>query len=304
MTDPDVVDIVSALGGQGEEAAGTGIVLTSSGIVLTNNHVVDGATSVKVTDLGNGRTYTATVTGYDPTHDVAVLKLSGASGLRTASIGNSDSVGVGQKVVAVGNAGGRGGLPSVATGQVTGLGAAITAVDEGSGSSEHLAGMIKTNAGIKPGDSGGPLLSASGRVVGMNTAASTAMIGAKSVTEQAFSIPINRAIATADKIEAGDGSSTVHVGPTAFLGVEIASQQNGGAGAPVQAVVADTPAASAGIEAGDKIVSIDGMAVTSSTSVRNDLVAYHPGNRVTVTWQDQNGQSESAAVTLGAGPAA
>jgi len=306
LTDPAVVDVAAPLGGRGEESFGTGIVLTSDGVVLTNNHVIDGATSVKVTDIGNGRTYTAAVVGYNPTSDIAVLKLQDASGLRTAALARSGGVSVGQKVVAVGNAGGRGGLPSVATGRVTGLGAAITAVDEGSGSSEHLTAMIKTNAGIRPGDSGGPLLSTSGQVIGMNTAASTAMMGAPASSEHAFSIPISRALAIADKIRAGQGSGTVHIGPTAFLGVEVSSQQNNGlaSGAAVQGVVPDGPVAAAGIQAGDTIVEIGGKAVTSPTSLRNDLVTYHPGNSVTVTWQAQDGQNESATITLAAGPAA
>ena len=308
--DPAVVDVAAPLGGRDEESFGTGIVLSSDGVVLTNNHVVDGATSVAVTDIGNGKTYTATVVGYNPTQDVAVLKLQNASGLRTASLGGSGSVGVGQKVVAVGNAGGRGGLPSVATGQVTGLSAAITAVDEGSGSSEHLTGMIGTNAGIKPGDSGGPLLNTSGQVIGMNTAASTAMMGAPASSEHAFSIPISRAIAIAHKIFAGQGSITVHIGPTAFLGVAVSSQQNGSlpgsspGGAAVQGVVQGGPAVAAGIQVGDTIVGISGKAVTSPTSLRNDLVTYRPGNPVTVTWRTQNGQDESATLTLATGPTA
>jgi S1-C subfamily serine protease len=307
MTDPAVVDVASPLGGQNAEAFGTGIVLSSDGVILTNNHVVDGATSVTVTDIGNGRSYTATVVGYNPTHDIAVLKLQNASGLRTATIGSSGSVRVGQKVVAVGNAGGRGGLPSVASGHVTGLNAAITAADEGSGSSEHLTGMIRTNAGIKPGDSGGPLLNTSGQVIGINTAASTAMMGAPASSEHAFSIPISRAIAIAKKIEAGQGSGTVHIGPTAFLGVEVSSQQSGslpGSGATVEGVVQDGPAAAAGIQAGDAIVEIGGKAVTSPTTLRNDLVTFHPGNPVTVIWRTQDGQNESANLTPGIGPTA
>src|SRR6185437_3831207 len=120
-TDPAVVDIVSQLGGQGAASAGTGIVLTSNGEILTNNHVIDGATSITVTDVGNGHSYRATVKGYDASHDVAVLQLQNASGLQTADIGDSGDVKVGQKVVALGNAGGKGGAPSVAEGHVTGM---------------------------------------------------------------------------------------------------------------------------------------------------------------------------------------
>src|SRR6202044_2804254 len=132
-----------------------------------------GATSVSVTDIGNGKTYKATVVGYDETKDVAVLQLTGASGLTTANLGDSSTVGVGNSVVALGNAGGLGGTPSVATGTVTALNQSITASDESSGTAENLTGLIETNANIQAGDSGGPLVNSHGQVIAMDTAAST-----------------------------------------------------------------------------------------------------------------------------------
>src|SRR6201994_2103872 len=171
--DPGLVDVVSTLGDQNATAEGTGMVLTSTGEILTNNHVIDGATSIKVTDIGNGKTYTATVVGYDATKDIAVLQLQDASGLPTISLGDSSSVTVGSKVTALGNAGGKGGTPSVATGTVTALNQSITASDEGGGSSEQLSGLIETNADIQPGDSGGPLVNSSGQIIGMDPAASS-----------------------------------------------------------------------------------------------------------------------------------
>ena len=114
--DPGLVDVTSTLGYADATAKGTGIVLTSNGEILTNNHVINGATSVSVTDIGNGKTYKATVVGYDESQDVAVLQLTGASGLTVANTGNSSTVAVGNSVVALGNAGGTGGTPSVATG--------------------------------------------------------------------------------------------------------------------------------------------------------------------------------------------
>jgi S1-C subfamily serine protease len=171
--DPAIVDVTSTLGFQHATAKGTGIVLTSNGEILTNNHVISGATSVSVTDIGNGKTYKATVVGYDQSHDVAVLQLSGASGLTTASTGDSSTVNTGDNVVALGNAGGKGGTPSVATGQVTALNQSITASDEGAGTSENLTGMIQTDANIQAGDSGGPLVNEHGQVIGMDTAASS-----------------------------------------------------------------------------------------------------------------------------------
>src|SRR3984957_5197931 len=136
--DPGLVDVTSTLGYQQATAKGTGIVLTSNGEILTNNHVINGATSISVTDIGNGKTYKATVVGYDESQDIAVLQLSGASGLTTASTGDSSTVGVGDSVVALGNAGGVGGTPAVAAGTVTALDQSITASDESSGSSEQL----------------------------------------------------------------------------------------------------------------------------------------------------------------------
>jgi S1-C subfamily serine protease len=149
--DPGVVDITTRLGFAGGEAAGTGMVLNSSGYVLTNNHVIAGATSISVTDVGNGQTYNATVVGTDKAQDIAVLKLVGASGLRTVTIGNSSNLAVGAPVTAVGNAGGVGGTPSVAGGHVTDLNQSITASDQSDGSSEQLTGLIKTDVARRPG---------------------------------------------------------------------------------------------------------------------------------------------------------
>ncbi len=151
--DPGLVDINTTLGYQQEQAAGTGIVLSSNGVILTNNHVINGATTISVTDIGNKKTYKASVVGYDRTKDIAVLQLQNASGLQTATLGNSSNVSVGQDVVGVGNAGGTGGTPSAAGGTVTALNQSITASDQGDGTSEQLSGLIETNANIQPGDS-------------------------------------------------------------------------------------------------------------------------------------------------------
>jgi S1-C subfamily serine protease len=165
-----VVVIETNLAYQGGQAAGTGMVLTSSGEILTNNHVIRGATDIKVRVPSTGRSYAAEVVGYDLTDDVAVLQASGAADLKTAPLGSSSSVDVGQSVQAVGNAGGTGYL-SHASGTVTGVGRSITVSDD-QGGSENLSGLIETNAAVRPGDSGGPLLNSAGQVIGMDTAAS------------------------------------------------------------------------------------------------------------------------------------
>ena len=360
---PGLVDVVSTLGDENGKAAGTGMVLTSNGEVLTNNHVIDGATSISVTDIGNGHTYKATVVGYDTTKDIAVLQLQNASGLQTVTFGDSSTVSVGQQVVAIGNAEGKGGQPSVVTGSVTALNQSITASDEGSASnSEQLSGLIQTNAPIQPGDSGGPLVNSAGQVIGIDTAASassaTPMEQAatpgqsqqgqsqqgqsqqgQSQATQAFSVPINEAESLASQIEAGTSSSTVHLGSTAFLGIEVSSAAtgsgsglggdgNGGygygggngsgggygyggdgsgtttSGAAVAGALSGSPAADAGLTDGDVITSLAGQSVTSASQIQTILGAYHPGDRVSISWTDAYGQSQTATVTLANGPAA
>jgi S1-C subfamily serine protease len=317
QVDPGVVDIVSTLGYQNGTAAGTGMVLTSTGEVLTNNHVIDGATSIKVTDVGNGRTYTAKVVGYDKTQDVAVLQLTGASGLKTVSL-SSASAQTGQTVVALGNAGGKGGTPSVATGKVTAVNQAITASDASAGTSEQLSGLTRTNANIQPGDSGGPLVNSYGQIIGMNTAASssistTGFQGQNGQAQtQAFAIPISQATSIASQIEAGTSSSAVHIGSTAFLGVQVTSSGAGffgggnsaGSGATVAGVVSGSAAAQAGLTQGDQITSVAGQTITSSSDVSSVLASHHPGDKVSISWTDASGQSHTATVVLTTGPAA
>src|SRR6266705_1486463 len=310
------VAVVAGLGTffglQQAESAGTGLVLTPSGEVLTNNHVIKGATAIKVTDIGNGRTYPAKVVGYDQSRDIAVLQLVGASGLQTAALGDSSSVQAGDKVVALGNALGKGGTPSVAVGHVAGLNSSIMASDEGAGTAERLTGLIHHTAPIQPGDSGGPLVSTTGKVIGIDTAAS-ASAGFQfqpAQRTQAFAIPINAAIALAHQIEAGQASDTVHIGATGLLGVGVMSADqaaaNGisaGSGAVVQQAIAGTPAARAGITGGTVITAAGGHRVSGPNGLQSALERYHPGDRVTITWSDQSGQTHSATMVLANGPA-
>ncbi|MDA8303095.1 MAG: trypsin-like peptidase domain-containing protein [Actinomycetota bacterium] len=308
--DPAVVDVVSTLDYGSGEAAGTGIVLTSSGEVLTNNHVVEGATGIKVTDVGNGKTYAASVVGYSATADVAVLQLGGATGLTTATLGNSSQVGVGESVVAFGNAGGLGGNPSTAAGTVTALGQSITAMNQAMGTSEQLSGLIETDANIQEGDSGGPLVEMNGEVVGMDTAAASSFqfqYGA-SQGAQGYAIPINKALSIANQIQAGHGSSTVHIGASAFLGVQLTPGYAYGfpgfasSGATIGGVVSGSPAAKAGLSAGDTITSVGGRAVSSTSNLRSVMNLFHPGQRVKVTWVDTYGATNTATLTLATGP--
>jgi S1-C subfamily serine protease len=278
---------------QRAEAAGTGMILTSNGEVLTNNHVVQGATKITVTVVSTGTTYTATVVGTDPTDDVAVLQLRHASGLKTVSISTAAAK-VGESVTAVGNAGGTGGTPSAAPGQVTALNRSITATDESGGNAERISGLIETDAAVQAGDSGGPLYDSSGKVIGMDTAASSGPVA------DGYAIPIGTATAIAGKIESGVDNATIHQGYPAFLGVSV---QDGDGGAAVAGVASGSAAEAAGLAAGDVITSVGGQAVTSADSLSTAIDSYSPGQRVTVSWTDTSGAAHSATVTLGTGPA-
>jgi S1-C subfamily serine protease len=299
--DPGVVDITTRLGFQGGEAAGTGMVLNSSGDVLTNNHVVDGATSISVTDVGNGQTYTADIVGTDKSQDVAVVKLVGASGLKTVSIGNSSTLAVGTTVTAIGNAGGAGGTPSAAGGHVTDLDQAITASDESENSSEELTGLIQTDAALRPGDSGGPLVNSQGQVMGMDTAASSAFEFQAST--EGFAIPINEAVSIARQIMAGRGSSIVHIGNTALIGV-VVDTPTGTSGAEIVTVETGTPAQALGLVSGDVIDSLAGQSVASAAELTQLMQRHHPGETVELGWIDMSGQQQKATVQLATGPAA
>ena len=314
-----VVDIVTTVNYDQGEAAGTGMVLTASGEVLTNNHVVEGATSITVTVLSTGRSYAATVVGTSPTHDVAVLQLTGASGLATVDLGDSSSVQVGDTVTGVGNAGNAAGT-SAATGEVTALGQDITASDGSGSDSEELTGLIMTSAPIEAGDSGGPLYDAQGQVVGIDTAAQSS--GRSGQTVAGYAIPIDTAVAVAQQITSGVDNATVHQGLPAFLGIQTAPVATGGfgqqgnglgssggsatgasGGAVVGGVISGSAAARAGLTAGSTITALGGTAVASSTDLTAALATHDPGDRVSIAWTDVSGTAHTSTVTLGSGPA-
>src|ERR1022692_2774895 len=320
--EPGLVDINSTLKYQDGTAAGTGMVLSSTGLVLTNNHVVDGSTHLSATLVASGRSYTAEVVGTDITDDVALLKLVGASGLKTVQVGNSTKAVLGTAVVALGNAGGTGGSPTVAVGTITALNRTITASDQGASNTETLHGMLQTNAPIAAGDSGGALADSAGHVIGMNTAANSQNIGAQG-TDQGFAIPINTALAVARDIAAGKSSSKIQIGLSGFIGVGVGSITSatclnssngiGGAGGgytpPVNSgalvcqVFAGTPAASAGMTAGDVITGVNGQAVTSEGSLTTIMSKFRSGSTISLTWVGINGQKHTSSITLIQGPA-
>jgi S1-C subfamily serine protease len=227
-----VVDIQSNLQYVGGTAEATGMVISSNGLVLTNNHVIVDTTGLTATLVSTGQKFTARWLGYDKTDDVSVIKLEGASGLRTVPLGNSGAVKLGDPVVAIGNAEGVGGKPTVVTGTITQLNQTITASDD-LGGSETLHGMLETNADIVEGDSGGPLANTAGKVIGMDTAAASGSFGNQS-PDVGFAIPINKALSIAHQIINGQSSSTIKIGASGFIGVDVAPGSAGAATSPQQ----------------------------------------------------------------------
>jgi S1-C subfamily serine protease len=303
--DAAIVDVISTLGYQNGQAAGTGIVLTANGEILTNNHVIAGSTAVTVKVSTGSQTYKATVIGTDATNDIAVLQAQGASGLTTAPLGNSSGVTVGQPVVAIGNALNKPGLPTVTEGAVTGLGRSISVIGD-SGVAEQLQNLVETSAPLQPGNSGGPLFDTTGQVVGINTAASAGNIPNGGTTD-GYAIPIGDALTVAHQIESGHSTTTAHIGASPFLGIQVRGGTrglgSGGSGVLVAGVEPGTPAESAGITAGDQIIAVSGTTVASQRELTAALSSKHPGDTVTVTWVDQSNGQHQAAVRLAAGPA-
>jgi S1-C subfamily serine protease len=290
-----VVLVTTNLAYQNASAAGSGIVLTSSGEVLTNNHVIRGATTITVIVPTTKRRYSADVIGYDISDDIALLKLNGASGLATAARGSSTKLRIGQTTTAVGNANGAGKLV-VTKGRITGLGRSITVSDDQGGSAQ-LSGLIQTSARLVPGDSGGPLLDASNRVIGVDAAGSA---GSEFTASDGYAIPINKAVTLVKQMEAGKASALVHIGKTAFVGVSVADAQGGGVA--VTSLVPSGPAAAAGLEQGDVITAVDDQPLSGVLDLRAALFAHHPGDTVTIAYTDPLGNSTSVAIVLADGP--
>ena len=293
--EPGVVRIDTNIPFERATGTGTGIVLSPDGVVLTNNHVIRGATEISVTNVGNGQSYAADVLGYDRKSDIAVLQLRGAAGLPVAPTANSSGVRVGDPVTAVGFPEGGGLAP--AGGAVRALNQSIVANDRSTGSSEQLSDLIEFGANVRPGNSGGPLVDRNGQVVGVVTAASETY---QMVSTGGFAIPLHRALGIADAIRSGAAGGSVHVGPTAILGVAVSNSSGGGV--PVEGVLRGSPADEAGLEGGDVITAIDGTQVPDATVLTDVLDRRRPDETVMVTYLNRGRASRTVPVTLVAGP--
>jgi len=337
--EPSVVDVTATLRFDDETASGTGFFVDSrDGLVLTNNHVIRDATSVTVTIPATKQTYQARIVGADPSADIAVLRIAPLPGTVSAPIGDSATVTVGSTVVGIGNRAGAGGAPAPAPGVISALGRTIQAADSTSGFTETLHGMLQTTAKIQPGDSGGPLADAAGAVIGVDTAAGTGGNEAGYAIPINTAMAAERRIALGRPgpgITLGVGGflgviipSSSAASPQAQAAEERSLGTNPagsapqigclptevGAGVPdsvapvhsgalVDGVLCGTGAETAGIAAGDVIITADGRAVSSPDGLTAIVSDFRPGSVVEITWVSPEGATRASRVRLDSAPA-
>ncbi|OFW59414.1 MAG: hypothetical protein A2W01_00815 [Candidatus Solincola sediminis] len=268
---PSVVNINVQLGSQGG-GVGSGIIYRPDGYIITNNHVVDGATSISVSVCPTCSSYDGTVVGTDPIMDLAVVKVN-ANNLPTATLGTSSDLVQGELAIAAGSPEGFQG--SVTAGIISALN---RNVDSGTGNA--LLNVIQTDAAINPGNSGGPLANSSGDVVGINSAIISQGGGNEGI---GFAIPIDDAIPIIDQLIATGSVTHTWLGVTGTtLDSSISAQLNAptNQGALVESVLEDTPASKAGLEVGDIIIRVDSQQVDSMATLLSVLLRHKVGDKV------------------------
>ena len=291
---PGVVDITVTSSGGGadpfnggggtSQAEGSGFVVDTNGDIVTNQHVVDNATAITV-HFPDGKSAKATLVGSDPSTDIAVIKVNvAASALHPLTLGSSKNVLPGQAVVAIGSPFGL--ADSMTSGIVSAIGRTIQAPNGYS-----IAGSIQTDAPINHGNSGGPLLDLSGNVIGVNAQIESGGGGSDGV---GFAIPIDSVKSVSNTLIAG--GKVQH----AYLGIHVGDAPTR-SGAVIGSVTADSPAAKAGLKAGDVITALDGNAITKADELTAAVTAHAPNEKVTVT-VTRNGKSQQIDVTLGVRP--
>jgi serine protease Do len=279
--------------------SGTGFLVSEDGMIVTNKHVVSDESAEYTVLLDGGKEYQAIVLARDPAHDLAVIKIEG-SGFQTIGLGDSDSIKVGQTVIAIGNSLGEF-SNSVSRGIISGLGRSVTA-GTGFGGAETLTDIIQTDAAINPGNSGGPLLDVAGRVIGINVAVAQ---GAQSV---GFAIPVNQIRRTVEDVKATGKISTPYIGVRYAILDEAAQKENSlpfaygaivlrGTKPTEFAVIPGSPADKVGIVENDIILEIDGTKIDTEHPLGNIIAKYRPGDEVMLKlWQ--KGENKDVKVTL------
>ncbi|CAN5634252.1 hypothetical protein BH24ACT4_BH24ACT4_16200 [soil metagenome] len=299
VAQPSVVSINTEVGGQG--AAGTGFILDEGGLILTNAHVIAGAEEISVTFF-DGSAIGAELVGSFPNNDLAMIRVEGKDDLRAATLGSSDALAVGEDVVAIGNALGLGGKPTVTSGIVSAVDRSISGPSQ-TGATINLDNLIQTDAAINPGNSGGPLLNAAGEVVGINTAV---IPGASNI---GFSLAIDSLKPLIDELRNGDGD----INPDqAVLGVTTIEADNPDLppevleqfgitrreGLIIQTVSPDSGAAAAGLEVGDVILVVDGQTTDTNEALGEVIRAKGPGEVIAISYEREGVPAEVQATLM------
>jgi serine protease Do len=285
--------------GEQEVGAGSGFIVSSDGLIVTNKHVVSTTEAEYTVVLNDGTTYDAEVLAQDPTNDIAVVKVE-ASGLPVVELGDSDSIQIGQTVIAIGNALGEY-SNTVTRGIISGLSRTVTAGDQ-YGALETIENTIQTDAAINPGNSGGPLLNLAGQVIGINTAISQEgqLIG--------FAIPSNEVIRDVESVQSSGRIVRPFLGVRYVLVNEAIKEANNltvdygallvrGETAADLAVVPGSPADKAGLEENDIILEIDGVKINEDHSLAGLLAKYNAGDEITLKVL-HDGQEKTVKATL------
>lgn len=294
--------VQSYFGAQEQQGAGTGVIVSEDGLILTNKHVVEGASTVTVTNT-DGKQYEGKILAIDSANDIAFVKVE-ASGLPAAELGDSDKVDVGQRAIAIGNALGEY-SNTVTTGVISGKQRPVQASD-GQGRTETLTNLFQTDAAINPGNSGGPLLNIDGQVIGINTAVASG----NNAQNIGFAIPINQVKGALESVKTRGVIIRPYIGVRYVMLTDTFAERNQ---LPVKqgallrgddqtlAVVAGSPAAKAGLREGDIITKINNTEITRDNPLQNVIVGYNPGDTVKVTyWRD--GREQTLDVTLEEAP--
>jgi len=291
---PSVVTITNTTAQGGD--TGTGIIVSSDGEILTNNHVVEGSTDLKVRLAGATDAVQAKVLSTDPGNDLALIKLVNAKDLTAATFADPESIAVGDTVVAVGYALALDGGPSVTSGIVSATNRTLTDSDGA------LDGLIQTDAAISSGNSGGPLINLNGQVIGINTAVYNSD-GQTSANNIGFAIGVAE-VQRVVKILRNDatGGSATTARTQGYLGIALGDRTDGGSGAVITEVQADSPAEKAGLKVKDIVVAINGTTVTGQGSLIAVIRDASPGDKVTLTI-DRDGTKKTLTATLVARPA-
>ena len=291
---PSVVTITNTTQDGGD--TGTGIIVSSDGEIITNNHVVEGSTDLKVRLAGATDAVKATILSTDPGNDLALIKLVNASGLTAATFADPASIAVGDTVVAVGYALALDGGPSVTSGIVSALNRTLTDSDGA------LDGLVQTDAAISSGNSGGPLINLNGQVIGVNTAVYNGG-GQTSANNIGFAIgvaEVQRVVKILRADASGNNSNSART--QGYLGIALGDRTDGGSGAVITEVQADSPADKAGLKVNDIVIAINGTTVTGQGSLIAVIRDASPGDKVTLTI-DRDGVKKTLNATLVARPA-